>query len=168
VEESLFMKEAESILYLRARGHITAVLCSDLKSRVFQRLEREPIPAGVLLDLSECSYMDSTFMGLIVGINKSFQKRTGKRLVVVRPTKTCLDLLKNLGVLRLVEATQEALPFPAAMDDVGIKQKATAEFLLGAHEDLMDISEENKGRFQVLRTVLKSRLEEGGTEAGER
>jgi anti-anti-sigma factor len=161
VEEALFYKEIDSTLYMRAKGHITAVLCADLKSRVFERLSEKPAPSAILIDLAECSYMDSTFMGLIVGINKQFLALSGKPLTIVKPSPVSKGLLKTLGITRLVTITEESPHFPAAMDDIGMKQKATAEFLLDAHENLIELSEENKNRFAVLRTVLKNRTEGG-------
>ncbi|MCK7487363.1 MAG: STAS domain-containing protein [Bacillus subtilis] len=72
VEEALFVKETAQTIFIRAQGHVTAALCSDLKSRIFERLEAKPPVETVYVDLSGCDYMDSTFLGLLVGINKRF------------------------------------------------------------------------------------------------
>ena len=53
---------------------------------------------AVYVDLSQCRYMDSTFIGLLVAIDKKLQKGSGGRLHVVQPSAECLDLLRQLGL----------------------------------------------------------------------
>jgi len=78
VAEALFYKEDRNTLYLRAQGHITASLCADLRGMVFSRFEKTPQVENMYVDLSACDYMDSTFMGLLVGFNKRLVKAAGK------------------------------------------------------------------------------------------
>jgi len=162
VEEALYIKEFANTIFMRAQGHVTASLCSDLKSRIFERLEAKPPVENVFVDLSACDYMDSTFLGLLVGINKRFLKFAERPLSLVRPTATCRELLKTIGILRLVKVLDETVEFPEAMESVVTAEKATAEFLLDVHENLMDISDENKHRFSTLYSVLKSQSKKTG------
>jgi len=162
VEEALYIKEFANTIFMRAQGHVTASLCSDLKSRIFERLEAKPPVENVFVDLSACDYMDSTFLGLLVGINKRFLKFAERPLSLVRHTATCRELLKTIGILRLVKVLDETVEFPEAMESVVTAEKATAEFLLDVHENLMDISDENKHRFSTLYSVLKSQIKKTG------
>jgi anti-anti-sigma factor len=159
VEEALYFKECANTFYIRAMGHVTASLCSDLKNRVFERLEAKPPVENVFVDLSQCDYMDSTFLGLLVGINKRFLRFSERPITIVRPTVPCTELLKTIGILRLVRVTEEEIDFPSAMENVVTAEKATAEFLLDVHEDLIDLSDDNKKRFSTLYTVLKSQID---------
>jgi anti-anti-sigma factor len=111
VEEALYVKEAAQTIYIRAQGHVTAALCSDLKGRIFERLEAKPPVENVYVDLSSCDYMDSTFLGLLVGINKRFLRFSERPLTVVRPTPPCTELLRTIGILRLVKVQEESFPF---------------------------------------------------------
>ena len=81
VEEALFLRESGNVIYIRATGHITANSCSELKSRVFGRLEAKPPVDAVYVDLEHCEYMDSTFMGLLVGFNKRFLRFAEKPML---------------------------------------------------------------------------------------
>ncbi len=162
MEEALFIKEAANVIYIRAHGHVTAALCSDLKGRIFERMEAKPPVENVYVDLSLCDYMDSTFLGLLVGINKRFLRFSERPLCVVRPSPPCTELLKTIGILRLLRVLEEPVAFPEGMESVVATEKATAEFLLDVHENLMDLSDENKRKFSTLYSVLKSQSGKDG------
>lgn len=164
MEESLFVKETNNRIYIRALGHITANSCPELKTRVFDRLEAKPAVEDVLLDLTGCEYMDSTFMGLIVGFNKRFLRFSEKPIRLFGLNDTCLKLLRTIGVVRLLSIESEMPHFPEPLDRLGASKKAGASFVLNAHEDLMELSEENERRFSSLRTVLKDAVDK---EAGQ-
>lgn len=166
MDEAAFYKESEEGIYLRAEGHATALFCPELKARAFARLEAEPPPRELRMDLSACEYMDSTFMGLIVGLNKRYQARTGRRLVLHGLGHTCEGLLRTIGVLKLLEISAEPASFPGPMERVGAGARATAEFLLDAHEELSGLSEENKAKFGSLTELLRKSIGADRSAAG--
>ncbi len=155
--EALYYQESDNTLFLRALGHITAALCADLRERVYSRLDGGVPVSGMYVDLASCDYMDSTFMGLLVGFNKRLLKSTGKRLVLVAPSAGALDLLAGLGLTALVDIRDAGPAFPKDMEPVEKTRAPGADMLLRAHENLMDISEENRKKFAGLHSVLKGR-----------
>lgn len=158
MDEAIFYKETQDAVFVRARGHITAALCADLKSRVFSRLDdRTPI-ASIHIDLTECDYMDSTFMGLIVGFKKRLSASPGSSVNIYGPNAVCQGLLKGIGLTRLVNIVDEPIELPPFMENIAGTQKATAEFLLDAHENLMEINDENKSKFATLSKILKDQI----------
>lgn len=161
MDEAILYREQDSIIYIRALGHITANVCADLKARVFDRLEAKPPINDILIDLSECDYMDSTFMGLLVGFNKRFLRYSEKPVSILQANDTCKKLLRTIGVLRLVSVIDEKRPFPEPLENLNSGRKAGSSLILKAHEELIEISEENEARFSTLRDVLKSSLESG-------
>lgn len=161
MEEAVFYKESEAVMYIKAEGHVTAAICPEVKVKAFARLEEKPEIASIYVDLHACEYMDSTFLGLIVGLNKRFKARAGRPLVLLHVNPTCLGLLKTIGVLKLVEISDEDRIFPQPMEKIGFGPRATAEFLLDAHEELTGLSEENKARFSSLTKALKDSIDKG-------
>ncbi len=156
----LYYREVEKFLYIRAVGHIRAAICTELRKKVFKRMEEEPTPRGISVDLSQCEYMDSTFMGLLVGFNKLLMEKKGRSIEILNPQPECLELLKGLGVLPLFRVTNEKCILPDDMELVSQAEKAPAEMLLKAHEDLIDISEDNKSKFSALRSILRKNIED--------
>ncbi len=159
MEEALFVKETNNRIYIRAQGHVTANSCPELKARVFDRLEAKPAVEDLFIDLSDCEYMDSTFMGLVVGFNKRFLRFSDHPIRLCGINETCLKLLKTIGVARLVAFDDEAPRFPEPLEQLGAGRKAGARFVLKAHEELMELSEENERKFSALRNVLKDAVD---------
>lgn len=162
--EALRYSEDATILYVEAEGHITAALCADLRHLVFQRFDSDPEPHAMYVDLSLCEYMDSTFLGLLVGFNKRLLRSGAGKLNIVRPSAAARELLDSLGLLSLVEVVEGPVAFPSDMRDV-VKTKTTGpDLLLRAHENLMELSEENKKRFAAVHSVLKNVAESNKTD----
>ncbi len=154
-EESLFYKESDDIIFLRAEGHITASLCSDLKKTVLNRFDETPPVKHFFIDLSHCDYMDSTFMGLLVGFNKKLSITAAQKVEIVNPSEPCKKLLKGLGIQKLLSYIDEEIAMPLDMVQISKTAKATAEFILKAHEELINLSIINRRRFAALQSVLK-------------
>jgi anti-anti-sigma factor len=163
VEEAVYYRESADAVYVKATGHVTALVCPPLKSRIFARLDRDPPVERVLIELSECEYMDSTFLGLIVGTHKrSFLRaRDASRRIVTLfgVNEACKGLLRTIGVLGIVSISAEDLALPADMERLAGGERATARFLLDAHEELSELSQDNRKRFSALTSVLRSAVE---------
>jgi anti-anti-sigma factor len=158
VKEAIYYKEENEAFYIKASGHITASLCTDLKKIIFDRLDRPPNLNALYVDLSYCNYMDSTFMGLLVGLNKKLLNIVNRPVILLHPNIACLDLLKNLGIDKLFNIENKNINFPEQMNIVSQTVKATAEFLLKTHENLIELSELNKEKFSALQSILKKQL----------
>jgi len=163
VEEAAFFTVGDGRILVRAEGHMTALLCPSLKARIFGALEAPEAPACVDFDLSACEYMDSTFLGLIVGVCKRLKSRSGGgRVVLHRTNEACLGLLRTIGVLGLVELSSEPCRGSEGMERIEGGPKASARFILDAHEELSALSEENRSRFSTLAAALRGALKDEG------
>jgi anti-anti-sigma factor len=160
VAESLLYTEEKGVLYIKAVGHITAALCADLREIVFSRLDSAPPVQDLYIDLSQCDYMDSTFMGLLVGFNKRLVRSAKHPITIVQPSEAARNLLSALGIVSLVKTLDTAVEFPKNMIDVIQTKKAELDLLLHTHENLMEISEENRKKFATLHAVLKSQMKD--------
>ena len=103
-------------------------------------------------------------MGLIVGFNKRFLRFSSHPVRLYGTNETCFKLLKTKGVARLVEFVDNPVRFPEPLERLGSGRKAGAGMVLKAHEELMELSEENERKFSALRTILGDAAKE---EAGE-
>jgi anti-sigma B factor antagonist len=111
----------------------------------------------VCIDLSECTGMDSTFMGLLVGFSQALTPMKGK-MVVVNPSQTNLKLLNMLGVsevLPVVAQTDPAdLEFIRIPSNPAMTPMQRMELVKQAHHHLMAISEANQGKFAAFLKAL--------------
>ncbi len=160
MDAALFYKDHGDSAYVRAVGHITARLCPALKEKVCARMSSDPALRAVRVDLSQCEYMDSTFLGLLVTIRKGLRALPGAELTLHAPNETCRDLLKGIGIMQLVKVTDDVPEFPSLLATTAPSDEIKPEFVLDVHEELMELSEENRRRFATLHAVLKKKIEE--------
>jgi len=175
VEEAVYFKAEGATLFVRATGHVTALVCPILKQAVFDRLDAPPPVEEVYFDLSGCEYMDSTFLGLIVGTQKRFarvapDKKERKTIVLFGVNEACMGLLRTIGVLAMgmVEISKERPRFPADLARLSGGAKTSARFLLDAHEELSSLSSDNRQRFSTLTSVLKKAVDDEEYGAGDK
>ncbi len=146
-------------MYIKAEGHITAQSCPLLREKVFERAETKPPVNHIYIDLSECTYMDSTFLGLLVGFSRHISSWGGK-LEVQHADDVSLNLFRQMGMDRILSINKVDVPLPENMSNMQNSNSLTADEILSAHEELMSISDDNKKRFLTLHEMLTKQAEE--------
>ena len=148
--------------FIVARGGIRATLCYPLRETLLAHLEESSDIPAVFVDLSRCLYMDSTFIGLLVAIDRRLQKGAAGRLHVMQPSRECLDLFAQLGLQDFLVIDREMTPPPDDMQELATGPgRPGADFVLRAHEALMETSEEARRKFGLLREELERKLRGG-------
>lgn len=113
------------------------------------------------IDLAQCSGMDSTFMGLLVGQAQAFAA-AGGRFAVVCPSELCVRLLRQLGVDQVVAIVPDAvapdLAFVEVPARVTVPPARRAALIRDAHQALIALSEENRARFSAFLAALDADL----------
>lgn len=116
-----------------------------------------------VLDFQQCTSMDSTFLGVLAGIALELKKQAGGSLVLARMGSRNLELVRNLGLHRLL--TVDAGEFPMAFErcDTALNCSDQSELdharlVLEAHENLVNIDESNRAKFQDVLAFLKNRV----------
>ena len=104
--------------------------------------------------------MDSTFLGVLVGLSMKLEKLGGPKPVVFRAGECTNELFKTLGVERFFELNDPHHPVvePGELDELaGASCKAAdwAPTIIGAHQLLCEVDDRNGPRFQDLLEYLK-------------
>jgi len=114
----------------------------------------------IIIDLKDCLYMDSTFMGTLVGINCALLKRSKRRLIIANANDRSKQLLDTLGLSRIIEMRNDLGPFETKWEliaDEPLESMALAQYILTAHDCLEKIDAQNQARFsEVKRLLLES------------
>lgn len=114
-------------------------------------------------ELSKCTGLDSTFMGMLVGLTHQIRRleRDGWVCAVNSSTKA-RDSLHTLGADRFIEV-KDALPLDdIAMQrlDVGIYgAEERIEIIRRAHESLVEMDRDNRERFGGFLESLEKEIE---------
>ena len=133
--------------------------------------------AAIVVDMSQCLSMDSTFMGGMASLGFAAQKAGDFRLVFINLSPSAMGLLKGLGLLRLLKA-YPAGSLPEGMgrleELVASLQPVSAEelggtdlaaFMYDAHETLTRADPANLQKFRDVLAFLKQDMGAPGTSA---
>lgn len=121
----------------------------------------------LVLDLSECQLMDSTFLGVLAGFGLRVNPAQGgladSAIELLNPNARITELLENLGVLHLFRLNQNATPPPCVGEGQPVAttnptQAERSRACLEAHQTLMDISPANIAKFKDLTHFLAEDL----------
>jgi anti-sigma B factor antagonist len=121
----------------------------------------------IVLELSECPLMDSTFLGVLAGLGLKANVLPGDcaayAIELRNASERVSELLENLGVLHLFRTTQGDLPagetvtasLPGPCEP---SREELTRASLEAHQTLMDLNRENVARFKDVAKFLAEDL----------
>ena len=122
-------------------------------------------PTRLVMDLEQCQLMDSTFLGVLAGGAVKFRQSTGApvNIELSNPNARVSGLIENLGVESLFTVSSGPLELPSDVRARRVTIQSPTklqlkETSLAAHEQLMQISESNKEKFEELTRTLKEDL----------
>jgi anti-anti-sigma factor len=153
-----------ALVYVRAEG--LANMKNAPLLHAFLMKARDEGVRSVYIDLSATTGMDSTFMGLMVGMSQCFFE-VGGRVAIVRPSPQAYKLLKTLGVDEVVTVVPSAEDVPTAEylnleGDADLGQRERAELIRQAHQHLAGINDGNRAKFAAFLQALDNDLKKRG------
>lgn len=119
-----------------------------------------------VLDFQNCTSMDSTFLGVLAGVALELRKvAKDGTLVVARIGQRNLELMRNLGLHRLLTIDGGDYVVSFSTNDAALQCKQQSEvenarLVLEAHENLVNVDESNRTKFQDVLAFLRNRVEQ--------
>ena len=118
----------------------------------------------IFLNMEQCDYMDSTFMGVLAGLSGRLARK-GAEFTLVNLDRKNLQLLQTLGIDQVlkyltVEETEASCVCSTKGGAVDLSEPeedklATAETMLKAHQTLAELNDENVDRFKNVISFLE-------------
>ena len=142
--------------------------CSPPLRAVSANLDNNRI-SGLYVDLSVCSGMDSTFMGILAMIALKV-KQLGITADIINAGENNIRLLTGLGLQKLFNFS-EAVPGKNFNWDEKKSENSrieTAHTVLDAHQTLIDVDKENEKRFKNVVDFVKKDIEKEEKKDGEK
>lgn len=134
--------------------------------RFAAQLHAQGKPGSLIVDLSACDSMDSTFMGVLAGICIT-QMQSRAKAIVLNANDHCRRLLKNLGLTHLVDMragqiaqAERAEASLAPARPVEASRLEQICLTLQAHKELVRLDEQNEIRFQAVIEYLEKSLDQ--------
>lgn len=145
---------------------------SFLNSPAVKAFGDSRIAAGemlVVVDLSACTGMDSTFMGTLAGMSTRLSTRGGGVLQIADPGSRNLRSLEDLGLDHLMQIDPPGAVWRANLQSIrgGLKSPSEAaaidalqraRHVLEAHQNLSELNDKNAREFSDVVTTLKTSL----------
>lgn len=169
-EDALLVATCVSCAVIQVRGRGSFKSGPALKKFCLDVLEKGS--PQIVLDMSMCTGMDSTFMGVLAGIALRMREKNGGGIVMINLTERHSELLQTLGLDRLLKTGTGALSSDAAgqvarlteasssrLQTGGSDRRTAFETMLTAHEDLVRVYPENQAEFQDVLTYLRKELD---------
>lgn len=131
-----------------------------------------------ILDMSECVGMDSTFMGVVAGLSFRLRQQSGGEIHLIELSSRTKGLLATLGLDQIVRSYMAGscpenlrMEFKEGSDlsNIGAddtSRQETAEMMLEAHENLVQLTPENLPRFKDVITFLREDIEKADSSDG--
>jgi anti-sigma B factor antagonist len=117
----------------------------------------------VLLDLSECENMDSTFMGMLLLVQEKYV-RDDADFCLINVSKQSMEALKLLGIPKMVPIKKLALEESPEWAEIDLtafrREEDRMEIVKMAHQALAAANQQNAKRFGSFLRLLKAEMSE--------
>lgn len=161
----MWVLAGEQFACIKISGRANFSSSVDFKT-VVQELRQKGCTYFVL-DLSECTLMDSTFLGVLAGFGLQSKACKGDQgitiLELLNANERVTELLESLGVLHLFKLTQGPLQIPGPAQEQALStacptREDVRRACLEAHETLMQINPQNAAKFKEVAAFLTEDL----------
>jgi anti-anti-sigma regulatory factor len=136
-------------------------------SMTFKELADRQVAEGYaqfIIDLAECRGVDSTFMGILVGIAGAVKRgaRGGEGVLVANANAHCRKQMESIGLHRILRIQDEPLSLPTGLvlhelPESEAGSVARLKIIMKAHQDLVAIDKKNEERFVAfLKDIAKN------------
>lgn len=163
--DSLTAAYIDNAAVIRVEGRGSFKISPPMKQYIHQVIDAKSADR-ILLDMSNCIGMDSTFMGVIAGISCYIKSKPDIQFKLINLSEKNQKLLITLGVDRVVDYSLSTTGDEKGLiADMGDQAQAlepdssdkleAAKTSLAAHEALVDINPENYSKFKAVVELLQ-------------
>lgn len=114
----------------------------------------------VKVDLRDCTYMDSTFLGTLLTIKKKLDAKKAGPLVLVAPSTSCVRIIQEMGLGEFIPDSQDPFDAAAPWQELKLDNADAGSFrrnVTQAHEELAALPGQAGEQFQaVLRCMSQA------------
>lgn len=116
----------------------------------------------IVVDLSDCEYLDSTFLGCLIMLHKRGQAGPAGFHVVADAAarRRLLEPVRLEQVLKFVDAMPECIGDPVELPVTQLERREFAEHLLETHRKLAELGGPAADTFRAIANRLKQELDE--------
>ncbi len=145
-------------LFVVVEGKGTAEYCSDLDKCMKKIISQTEIDR-VLFDTEKATYLDSSFIGVILSVKKKLQN-----VMLLNPSEKITEIFQLMGLDTFVPSMNDKSVCCSSCEiEVDRKMEnsiSDLKLLLDSHRNIMETSSENHKRFALVEKVFQKELEQ--------
>jgi anti-sigma B factor antagonist len=161
----LYGTDSEDIVIVRVVGRATLDLSPQLKI-LANYMNSKDFSPNYIMDLEECSTMDSTFMGVLATMAMHQIACRKDRLIVINANSTTRRQMDTLGLKHVLTIRQAPDAPPPIADRIDFKMAEPIEVsrleqiahMIESHKALIDMNSGNKVKFDGVLQLLNQSL----------
>lgn len=163
MDNKLCIGRLNDILFIRIHGEMRAGNTFSLNDFLAKYIEEKGGALSIIMDMSECKYMDSTFIGFIISLEKKCEKHLLETFAIVNPSVESKSALKKLYALEKLKV-ENNFPLPdipvceLISEESSFSDIKNLRLVFEAHEELSSLSKENQREFQALLDGLRAEI----------
>lgn len=152
----LFVADLGGSAVVRISGRANFASSVPFKKLVHGLIDRGC--ARFTLDLTDCKLMDSTFLGVLVGVTRKLGQ-AARGISLFNPSEQVYAMFDNLGILELFDLAKSLDQEEVAEAEVeSADKRELTENSLEAHQTLMDVNTKNEAKFKEVTRFLEEDL----------
>lgn len=165
MSDKILVTVEDKSAFIKVVGKGNFSVAPELKKFCFDQIARGV--CQIIIDMSECVTMDSTFMGVMAGIAMRLRDLSDYSFLVINLSPKTKDLLEVLGLTNLIDCyltdelkDDEVENFEADKElNIEKNKNVTANVMLKAHQDLIKADKNNKLKFESVVNYLAKEVD---------
>ena len=156
----MLVAESADVIVVRIDGPATMAIGPSFSALCEHYRDERHRP--ILVDLSGCEWLDSTFAGCLLSQSVRSRSDQAANFTLVAASPGCRDALDKLGVTEMLLDESATLPSQITFEPVSpetFSPDRVAETVVDAHDRLAAVNEANQRTFGTLAAAFRADLE---------
>ena len=161
---NLTAAELDQHIYICINGRGSFKNSPSLKNYIKRRTHTSTL-REIILDMKNCTGMDSTFMGVLAGLGGMINPMKNVSFYLINLSDKNEQLLKTLGVSKIITYYSNNNTSSDTLNSSSFKsinqktdQKTNTKISLEAHKKLIEVNSRNKNEFKSVVELLEKDL----------
>ncbi len=149
-------------VFVRIKEKASYLNCTPLRSFLY-----EMVGGGsktFVIDFQNCSSMDSTFLGILVGLALKLKRMgEGGSLSLLNLVGRNLETVENLGIHKIALVSSAFVSGPNDLENLKNNtdgENASTEVIYNAHKALLELNQKNSRIFRDVVNYLEQKVED--------
>lgn len=153
---------ANEMVFVKIKEKASYLNCAPLRSFLYEMVKDGN--KNFVVDFQDCSSMDSTFLGILVGLALKLKRsEEGGELSLLNLVGRNLETVENLGIHKIAQVSSEFISEPGDLENLKVRNEGSKESsveIYKAHKSLMGLNQKNSRIFRDVVHFLEQKVED--------